>query len=124
VANTYAGKPARGLSKLQKAILVHLSEERDWWIEMGLGREPVLLPWRIQGFYGGVHPLEPALGLSARKYTAKERAAVSRSLTRLYQRGLVELYARGPVKYGEKVKYVVLTAKGVEMLGLVQKLTT
>lgn len=133
MANTYATDPARGLSKLQKAILVYLAEERDRLLESyrgleekigssrmlelfgDIGEEPVHIrwrPWPSHSFYGGTHPLGKALGFASIHYTAKERAAVSRSLSRLSRRGLVDVYV---TEGKRRARTVVLTAKGVEI---------
>lgn len=114
MANTYASDLAKGLSRLQKAMLVYLAEETDRMLELGYYKAkgpPVWLAWRRgHSFYGGVPPLWRAFGSTAH-YTAKERAAVSRSLTRLGQRGLVDVL----VQEGQRRAWSVsLTAKGLE----------
>jgi hypothetical protein len=104
MANTYKGNPARGLSKLQKAILVWLLEAQEK--HGGAWRAIEQRP----SFYGGTHPLGRVFG-NRMRYTAKERAAFSRSLKRLMHRGLVLTDSWG----AERVHILALTSGGWEV---------
>jgi hypothetical protein len=121
--NTYRDDLARGLSKLQIAILVWLNlmyrlyladpeylaqkkEEREL-IEIGLG-----IPWRKRpSFYGrpGKVPWEN------KKYHSVESAGISRALRRLEDRGLILRNYNPQESRGTRVTHVALTDLGIEV---------
>lgn len=108
MSNTYTDNPARGLSKLQKAILTWIRERYEHYEQaaayMVTGEDAPGIPWGYRPtFYG--RPLNLFGGKS--RYWYAEAPAVSRALKRLEERLLVTCSrSRGGRVYGVKLTHV------------------
>jgi len=124
VANTYADNPARGLSKLQSAILLWAKSGYEDYIARGYpsmvtGATAPGVPWALRPtFYGEAASTSFTGGTAygrrgdkTKKKQGREAPAVSRALKRLEERGLVEC-----VKYHGRTQGIRLTQEGERLV--------
>jgi len=114
MANTYKNDPIKGLSKLQKSILVWIGETTAFDLEENPYRTSKLMVTRPT-FTGEEIELNQ---LNKRAYSKSNSASVSRALRRLEQRGLidrVEQYGNPFHRLGQTT-WIILTREGKKVV--------
>lgn len=118
MANTYKNDPAKGLSKLQKSILLWIVETTKFDLEDNPKRTSKLMVTRPTFTEEEINLDQ----LNKRAFSKSNSASVSRALRRLEQRGLIdriEQYGNPFHRLGQTT-WIVLTREGRKVVKLLK----